>query len=71
MSLLDIPADELFARPGTVHGRRSFAEFLDRHGRAEAIWFAFTDKPVVGPGPFPRYSTAWPMSLLLPAGPRW
>ncbi|MEV5343010.1 cholesterol oxidase substrate-binding domain-containing protein [Streptomyces sp. NPDC052676] len=45
VSLLDIPADELFARPGTVRGGRSFADFLDRDGRAEAIWFAFTEKP--------------------------
>jgi hypothetical protein len=30
---------------GTRPGGRTFADFLDRYGRAEAIWFAFTDKP--------------------------
>jgi FAD/FMN-containing dehydrogenase len=45
VSLLDIPAAELFARPGSVRGGRSFTDFLDRDGRAEAIWFAFTEKP--------------------------
>jgi FAD/FMN-containing dehydrogenase len=45
VSHVDIPAGELFAPPGTAPGSRSFAGFLDRDGRAEAIWFAFTDKP--------------------------
>lgn len=44
-SLLDIPAAELFAAPGTAAGKRTLAHFVDRTGRAEAIWFAFTDKP--------------------------
>ncbi|MFE2052799.1 cholesterol oxidase substrate-binding domain-containing protein [Streptomyces sp. NPDC059459] len=44
-SLLDIPATELFAAPGAQTGTRTLASFVDRTGRAEAIWFAFTDKP--------------------------
>ncbi|MGC9541491.1 cholesterol oxidase substrate-binding domain-containing protein [Streptomyces sp. UG1] len=43
VSRTDIPADELFAAPGT--DGRTFASFLDRAGRAEAIWFAFTERP--------------------------
>ncbi|MFJ9605051.1 cholesterol oxidase substrate-binding domain-containing protein [Kitasatospora sp. NPDC101176] len=81
VSRLDIPASELFARPGTAGGAggagagagggsgsgsgsgggllggvlggllgegggpRTFAEFVERDGRAEAIWFAYTDYP--------------------------
>ncbi|WP_405365050.1 cholesterol oxidase substrate-binding domain-containing protein [Kitasatospora sp. NBC_00039] len=49
VSRLDIPASELFARPGTSGplGRRprTFADFVERDGRAEAIWFAYTDRP--------------------------
>ncbi|MFB8170238.1 cholesterol oxidase substrate-binding domain-containing protein [Kitasatospora purpeofusca] len=51
VSRLDIPATELFARPGTTTGLgglsrpRTFADFVDRDGRAEAIWFAYTDRP--------------------------
>ncbi|WP_435880645.1 cholesterol oxidase substrate-binding domain-containing protein [Streptomyces flaveolus] len=44
-SILDIPATELFAAPGAPAGTRTLAGFVDRTGRAEAIWFAFTDKP--------------------------
>lgn len=45
-SYLDIPAAELFAAPGTSGpDARTFARFVDRTGRAEAIWFAFTDHP--------------------------
>ncbi|MFG3157398.1 cholesterol oxidase substrate-binding domain-containing protein [Streptomyces sp. NPDC048219] len=44
-SYLDIPATELFAAPGAPAGTRTLAGFVDRTGRAEAIWFAFTDKP--------------------------
>ncbi|WP_225849282.1 cholesterol oxidase substrate-binding domain-containing protein [Streptomyces sp. HPF1205] len=50
VSYVDIPASELFAAPdgdspgGTAGGRR-FADFVDDSGRAEAIWFAFTDVP--------------------------
>ncbi|QOV33601.1 FAD-binding protein [Streptomyces ferrugineus] len=43
VSRMDIPADELFAAPGS--DGRTFASFLDRAGRAEAIWFAFTECP--------------------------
>ncbi|MGW4891875.1 cholesterol oxidase substrate-binding domain-containing protein [Kitasatospora sp. NPDC004240] len=63
VSRLDIPATELFARPGTAPGPsggllggvlggltggggpRTFAEFVERDGRAEAIWFAHTEYP--------------------------
>jgi FAD/FMN-containing dehydrogenase len=43
LSRTDIPASELFAAPGS--GGRTFASFLDESGRAEAIWFAFTEFP--------------------------
>ncbi|WP_405879008.1 MULTISPECIES: cholesterol oxidase substrate-binding domain-containing protein [unclassified Streptomyces] len=43
LSRTDIPAAELFAAPGS--GGRTFASFLDASGRAEAIWFAFTEFP--------------------------
>lgn len=43
VSRTDIPAGELFAAPGT--DGRTFASFLDRAGRVEAIWFAFTEFP--------------------------
>lgn len=44
-SFVDIPATELFAAPGAPAGARTLAGFVDRTGRAEAIWFAFTDRP--------------------------
>lgn len=43
-SFTDVPAAELFADP-SVAGERSFAAYLERAGRAEAIWFPFTDSP--------------------------
>ncbi|MFF5483258.1 cholesterol oxidase substrate-binding domain-containing protein [Streptomyces sp. NPDC012935] len=43
VSRTDIPAGELFAAPGA--DGRTFASFLDRAGRVEAIWFAFTEFP--------------------------
>ncbi|MEU9365886.1 cholesterol oxidase substrate-binding domain-containing protein [Streptomyces avermitilis] len=43
VSRTDIPAAELFAAPGG--DGRTFASFLDESGRAEAIWFAFTEFP--------------------------
>lgn len=43
LSRTDIPATELFAAPGS--DGRTFASFLDEAGRAEAIWFAFTEFP--------------------------
>ncbi|MFE2428740.1 cholesterol oxidase substrate-binding domain-containing protein [Streptomyces sp. NPDC059373] len=43
LSRTDIPAAELFAAPGS--GGRTLASFLDTAGRAEAIWFAFTEFP--------------------------
>ncbi|MFI9152307.1 cholesterol oxidase substrate-binding domain-containing protein [Streptomyces sp. NPDC053367] len=44
-SFVDIPATELFAAPGAAAGARTLAGFVDRTGRVEAIWFAFTDRP--------------------------
>ncbi|MCX5252392.1 FAD-binding protein [Streptomyces sp. NBC_00201] len=43
VSRTDIPAAELFAAPGT--DGRTVASHLDRSGRVEAIWFAFTEFP--------------------------
>ncbi|MFH8801885.1 cholesterol oxidase substrate-binding domain-containing protein [Streptomyces sp. NPDC017936] len=43
VSRTDIPASELFAAPGS--GGRTLASFLESDGRAEAIWFAFTEFP--------------------------
>ncbi|MFD7590064.1 cholesterol oxidase substrate-binding domain-containing protein [Kitasatospora sp. NPDC059811] len=63
VSRLDIPASELFARPGTGGGGgilggggllggllggggpRTLADFVERDGRVEAIWFAYTEYP--------------------------
>ncbi|MFI2606685.1 cholesterol oxidase substrate-binding domain-containing protein [Kitasatospora sp. NPDC018619] len=69
VSRLDIPASELFARPGPGAGAgpgtggggvpggvlggipgggggpRTLADFVDRDGRVEAIWFAYTEYP--------------------------
>lgn len=43
VSRTDIPAGELFAAPGAEG--RTLESFLDRAGRVEAIWFAFTEFP--------------------------
>jgi FAD/FMN-containing dehydrogenase len=43
VSRVDIPAAELFAAPGSRG--RTFARLLDATGRAEAIWYPFTDAP--------------------------
>jgi FAD/FMN-containing dehydrogenase len=43
VSRVDIPATTLFAAPGT--SGPTFASFVDKAGRAEAIGYAFTDKP--------------------------
>ncbi|MER5640217.1 cholesterol oxidase substrate-binding domain-containing protein [Kitasatospora sp. NPDC002227] len=47
LSRVDVPASELFAAPGSAaaSGGRTFADFVARTGRAEAIWYAFTDYP--------------------------
>ncbi|MFF7459060.1 cholesterol oxidase substrate-binding domain-containing protein [Kitasatospora sp. NPDC008115] len=50
VSRLDLTADELFARPGAQSAPkpsrpRTFADFAERDGRVEAIWFAYTDRP--------------------------
>jgi FAD/FMN-containing dehydrogenase len=44
VSLVDIPATELFAAPGSA-AARTFASFVESAGRVEAIWFAFTSNP--------------------------
>jgi FAD/FMN-containing dehydrogenase len=43
VSRTDIPAAELFAAPGA--DGRTLASYLDKAGRVEAIWFAFTEFP--------------------------
>jgi FAD/FMN-containing dehydrogenase len=43
VSHTDIPATELFAAPGS--DGRTLASCLDKSGRVEAIWFAFTEFP--------------------------
>lgn len=43
VSRRDIPAAELFAAPGS--DGRTLASFVERAGRVEAIWFAFTEFP--------------------------
>ncbi len=47
VSRVDLTADELFAAPGSqaAAAGRTFGDLLDEWGRAEAIWFAFTDRP--------------------------
>ncbi|MER6361820.1 cholesterol oxidase substrate-binding domain-containing protein [Kitasatospora sp. NPDC001527] len=50
VSRLDLPAAELFARPGALPPSspsrpRTFADFVERDGRVEAIWFAYTERP--------------------------
>ncbi len=42
-SYMSISASELFAPAGS--GGRTFASFLDESGRAEAIWYPFTQNP--------------------------
>lgn len=42
-SYTDIHINELFAQD--KHAGRTFSHFLDKSGRAEAIWFPFTDYP--------------------------
>ncbi|MEE6259869.1 cholesterol oxidase substrate-binding domain-containing protein [Plantactinospora sonchi] len=44
VSIVDIPATELFAPPGSG-ARRTLASFVGAAGRVEAIWFAFTENP--------------------------
>ncbi|MFF5499363.1 cholesterol oxidase substrate-binding domain-containing protein [Streptomyces aquilus] len=43
VSRTDIPAAELFAAPGG--DGRTLASYVDKAGRVEAIWFAFTEFP--------------------------
>jgi FAD/FMN-containing dehydrogenase len=59
VSRVDIPARELFAAPGA--GGRTFASFVERSGRAEAIWFPFTEHP---------WLKVWSVSPRRPPGSR-
>ncbi|HEY1592262.1 MAG TPA: cholesterol oxidase substrate-binding domain-containing protein [Solirubrobacteraceae bacterium] len=59
VSRVDIPARELFAAPGA--GGRTFAGFVERSGRAEAIWFPFTERP---------WLKVWTVSSRRPPGSR-
>lgn len=43
VSRFDVPASELLGRPAP--GARTLQRFLDEAGRAEVIWFPFTDAP--------------------------
>ncbi|MEO3752525.1 cholesterol oxidase substrate-binding domain-containing protein [Streptomyces sp. B6B3] len=47
VSRVDLTADELFAAPGSraAAAGRTFGDLVNEWGRAEAIWFAFTDRP--------------------------
>jgi FAD/FMN-containing dehydrogenase len=59
VSRMDIPAREMFAAPGA--GGRTFASFVERSGRAEAIWFPFTERP---------WLKVWTVSPRRPPGSR-
>ena len=59
VSRVDIPARELFAAPHV--GGRTFASFVEQDGRAEAIWYPFTDRP---------WLKVWSVSPHRPAGSR-
>lgn len=43
-SIIDVPASELMAKPSSLLPRK-LSSYLDSAGRAEIIWFPFTDKP--------------------------
>jgi FAD/FMN-containing dehydrogenase len=43
-SMVDIPAAELFAAPGSG-ATRTLSSFVEQSGRVEAIWFVFTENP--------------------------
>lgn len=42
-SFVDIPAAEMFGPPGA--GGRTLSSYFDAAGRAEALWYPFTDNP--------------------------
>lgn len=44
-SYVHIPAAELFAAAGSPPGSRTLASFFEATGRAESLWYPFTDKP--------------------------
>ncbi|CAL8110088.1 unnamed protein product [Orchesella dallaii] len=45
-SIVDIPAEELFADPDTnPNATRTFVSFLDETGRADVQWYQFTKNP--------------------------
>jgi FAD/FMN-containing dehydrogenase len=59
LSRTDVPADELFAAPGSRG--QTFASFLEASGRVEAIWYPFTDAP---------WLKVWTVSQRRPASSR-
>jgi FAD/FMN-containing dehydrogenase len=59
VSHTDVPADELFAAPGS--GGRTFESFLEASGRVEAIWYPFTEAP---------WLKVWTLSRRKPASSR-
>jgi len=59
VSRVDIPARELFAAPGS--GGETMASFVEETGRAEAIWFPFTENP---------WLKVWSVSPQKPPGSR-
>ncbi len=59
VSRVDIAARELFAAPGA--GGRTFAGLVEQSGRAEAIWFPFTERP---------WLKVWTVSPRRPPGSR-
>ena len=59
-SYVDVPADELFAPPGS-RSSRTLAEYVRATGRVEVIWFPFTTNP---------WLKVWSVSPRQPAGSR-
>lgn len=60
VSYVDVPAAELFA-PADAGRARTLGSFVEDTGRAEAIWFPFTEKP---------WLKVWSVSPTKPAGAR-
>ena len=60
VSYVDVPAEELFASPGS-RSSRTLAEYVHAAGRVEAIWFPFTANP---------WLKVWSVSPRRPAGSR-
>ena len=58
-SFTDIPWQTLFAPPNGAVTQKSFAEFLEKTGRVEIIWFPFSENPWVH---------VWSVAPVQPAG---